>query len=60
MNSEPKAKRLAGKTRLHRIQVELQQGYNLSLVEAQMVAIQRNLCCPARNHPALRRRMIFE
>jgi AraC-like DNA-binding protein len=38
MNSEPKAKRLAGKTRLHRIQVELQQGYNLSPVEAQVLA----------------------
>ena len=38
MNSEPKAKRLAGKTRLHGIQVELQQGYNLSPVEAQVLA----------------------
>jgi hypothetical protein len=38
MNSEPKAKRLAGKTRLHRIQVELKQGYNLSPVEAQVLA----------------------
>jgi AraC-like DNA-binding protein len=38
MNSEAKAKRLAGKSRLHRIQVELQQGYNLSPVEAQVLA----------------------
>jgi AraC-like DNA-binding protein len=38
MNSEAKAKRLTGKTRLHRIQVELQQGYNLSPVEAQVLA----------------------
>ena len=38
MNSEPKAKRLAGKTRMHRIQVEFQQGYNLSPVEAQVLA----------------------
>jgi AraC-like DNA-binding protein len=38
MNSETKAKRLAGKSRLHRIQVELQQGYNLSPVEAQVLA----------------------
>jgi AraC-like DNA-binding protein len=38
MNSEQKAKRLAGKSRLDRIQVELQQGYNLSPVEAQVLA----------------------
>lgn len=38
MISEAKVKRLTGKTRLHRIQVELQQGYNLSPVEAQVLA----------------------
>jgi AraC-like DNA-binding protein len=38
MNSAVKAKRLAGKSRLHGIQVELQQGYNLSPVEAQVLA----------------------
>jgi hypothetical protein len=38
MKGEAKAQRLAGKTRLHRIQVELQQGYNLSPVEAQVLA----------------------
>jgi hypothetical protein len=37
MNNEPKAKRLAGKSRLHHIQVELQQGYNLSPVEARVL-----------------------
>jgi AraC-like DNA-binding protein len=38
MISEAKVKRLTGKTRLHRIQVELQQGYNLTPVEAQVLA----------------------
>jgi biotin operon repressor len=38
MNTEAKAKRLAGKSRLNGIQVELQQGYNLSPVEAQVLA----------------------
>jgi hypothetical protein len=38
MNRASKTKRLAGKSRLYRIQVELQQEYNLSLVEAQVLA----------------------
>jgi AraC-like DNA-binding protein len=38
MNREQKARRLAGKSRLDGIQVELQQGYNLSPVEAQVLA----------------------
>jgi DNA-binding CsgD family transcriptional regulator len=38
MKTEPKIKRLTEKTTLHAIQVELQQGYNLSPVEAQVLA----------------------
>ncbi len=38
MNSEQKTNRLLEKTTLHAIQVELQTGYNLSPVEAQVLA----------------------
>jgi hypothetical protein len=38
MRSQPKVKRLTEKTPLHTIQVELQAGYNLSPVEAQVLA----------------------
>jgi hypothetical protein len=38
MNAEQKVKRLTEKTTLHTIQVELQKGYNLSPVEAQVLA----------------------
>ena len=38
MNREQAAKRLVEKTSLHAIQVELQQGYNLSPVEAHVLA----------------------
>jgi AraC-like DNA-binding protein len=38
MNGKAKAKRLTDKTARHTIQVELQQGYNLSPVEAQVLA----------------------
>jgi hypothetical protein len=38
MRAEQKVKRLTEKTTLHTIQVELQKGYNLSPVEAQVLA----------------------
>jgi hypothetical protein len=38
MNDRHSASRLIEKTALHTIQVELQEGYNLSPVEAQVLA----------------------